>query len=313
MFGLGIDLWHDQVSAGPYEFPGVFTGSAISVDVVQGEPWSRLWTRGNLILRTDAPIAYRTALDVAHGLEALSGVVPFCLEAFADLEVLPISDAAVTELAGDWSKARVAQFAEHEIVEVFGDVGQFRFVPSMTHIPEPESLAGLMPLVRRYVEEQRFARGVSYLRESMRSLGVDSCDWAGEGFDLEYYRYVPLGAAESAFLNAFKSVEAIVGEPGRDRTARRFRERITEQGISPDEEVGYGGMKEPLVDKVLRYHAVRDDVAAHGLGRSKRDLALREILDLQRLGRYLLLKKPTLDVRGIAPAVRTQDPRLDAL
>ncbi len=40
-------------------------------------------------------------------------------------------------------------------------------------------------------------------------------------------------AVEGAFLDAFKAVEALVGEPGHDEV--RFRKRLIDRGIDPDE------------------------------------------------------------------------------
>ena len=123
----------------------------------------------------------------------------------------------------------------------------------------------------------------------MSELGVDVCDWRESNYDDEFYRFVSIANAESAFLNAFKTVETIVGEPSKNRTKVKISERLEEKEIDVDELVGYQGNKEAILDKIVKYHQLRDRIAAHGLGKMKRGLKMSEILDLQSLARHLLL------------------------
>ena len=97
-----------------------------------------------------------------------------------------------------------------------------------------------------------------------------------------------ISRAESAFLNAFKVVEAIVGEPSKNRTRQKLTQRLRGRGVDPEESVGYR-FKDNLIDKVLKYHPLRDEIAAHGIGKIKRGLRLSEIIDLQSFARHLLL------------------------
>ncbi|MDH5696112.1 MAG: hypothetical protein OEZ00_05850 [Dehalococcoidia bacterium] len=97
---------------------------------------------------------------------------------------------------------------------------------------------------------------------------------------------------ETAYQNAFKAIEAIVGEPPKDK--RKLRVKLRNAGINPDEEVGYNlyGMrpeKEPLLKKLMDMQQARDKKAAHGKTITPRTIGYCELKDKQALARYILL------------------------
>ncbi len=96
---------------------------------------------------------------------------------------------------------------------------------------------------------------------------------------------------ESAYQNAFKAIEAIIGEPPKDK--RKLRIKLIEAGINPDEKVGYDLYemkpgKETVIKKLVDMHQVRDKKAAHGKTNELRNIGYCELKDKQALARYLI-------------------------
>ncbi len=88
---------------------------------------------------------------------------------------------------------------------------------------------------------------------------------------------------EQAFHNTFKAIEALVdGEP--PANDRKFRDRLVNVGVDPDEMVGYRPTpKEPLFDVLKRIRETRDARAAHA-GRTsapKRGISYYELMEAQ--------------------------------
>jgi len=96
---------------------------------------------------------------------------------------------------------------------------------------------------------------------------------------------------ESAYQNAFKAIEAIIGEPPKDK--RKLRMKLIEAGINPDEKVGYDLYemkpgKETVIKKLVDMHQARDKKAAHGKTNELRNIGYCELKDKQALARYLI-------------------------
>ena len=97
---------------------------------------------------------------------------------------------------------------------------------------------------------------------------------------------------ETAYQNAFKAIEAIIGEPPKDE--RKLRMKLSGAGIDPDEMIGYNlyGMKpgkEKLLKKLIDMRGTRDKKAAHGKTNVPRIVGYCELKDKQALARHILL------------------------
>lgn len=112
---------------------------------------------------------------------------------------------------------------------------------------------------------------------------------------------------EQAFHNTFKAIEALVdGEP--PANDRKFRDRLVNVGVDPDEMVGYRPTpKEPLFDVLKRIRETRDARAAHA-GRTsapKRGISYYELMEAQAgaaaaLGRAVVHLAPIVE-RRVSP------------
>jgi hypothetical protein len=97
---------------------------------------------------------------------------------------------------------------------------------------------------------------------------------------------------QTAYLNAYKAVEAVIGEPPRDK--RKLRARLAQIGVDPDEKVGYElyGMTpgmETVLDKLLTMQKMRDKVAAHAKTDARVPISYCELKDKQGFARDFLL------------------------
>ena len=90
--------------------------------------------------------------------------------------------------------------------------------------------------------------------------------------------------AENAVLNAFKAIEAIIGDPPKNEA--KYRQKLEKVGISPDELVGFTGYsgiegKQPIGNKIRKFNYLRDKKAAHGRSAIDRRITFYEIMDIQ--------------------------------
>lgn len=86
---------------------------------------------------------------------------------------------------------------------------------------------------------------------------------------------------ETALGNAFKAVEAIIGEP--NKNDRRFRNRLEKSGINPDMTVGFeDDLKDTIFNKIRWLHGLRDPVS-HGRTGKRPKLTYNEVMEAQYL------------------------------
>ncbi len=91
---------------------------------------------------------------------------------------------------------------------------------------------------------------------------------------------------ENVVLQSFRTVEAIVGEPG---NLKRFRERLKTWGIGHNELVGFPGRrKHRLEDRIRWLQNARDSAAAHGRRRRPNPFTLFEAMEAQHLADAVL-------------------------
>jgi len=106
---------------------------------------------------------------------------------------------------------------------------------------------------------------------------------------------------ENALQSAFKTVEAVLGDPPKDDL--KFFAKIRSIGLDPDEQVGYGD-KLPLHEVIRHMNAARDKKAAHG-GTPHRTITVGELMEYQACARLVVwaaienvLGEPVYDTSG---------------
>lgn len=141
---------------------------------------------------------------------------------------------------------------------------------------------------------QSLMDATSFYRESITQTWVaddDVCNIIWENSDLPSSQ-VERARVETAYQNAFKAVEAVVGEPPKDET--KLRSTLIRNGVNPDEIVDYHIYemkpgKETLLKKLIDMHQTRDKIAAHGKTNIPRTIGYCELKDKQALARHLIL------------------------
>jgi hypothetical protein len=94
-------------------------------------------------------------------------------------------------------------------------------------------------------------------------------------------------ALENVVLQAFRTIEAIVGEPGNNE--QRFRARLKAFGIDYTERVGFPGRrKQRLGDRIRWLQDARDSAAAHGKRRRRNPFTMFEAMEAQHLADTVL-------------------------
>jgi hypothetical protein len=245
-------------------------------------------SHGMILISSSEALSLGEGLHYGHAIEALLPISYFCIKKlYADFSILPVKQEVFEKLKKPWQFIDILNECNSEIDDLYGHSEHFKIEFHSCTLEGLDWIESMTPYLKRYVIDSDFQRGCSYLFLSMWELGIDVCDWIDENYDQDFYRFVSISKAESAFLNAFKTIEAMVGEPSKNRTRQKLVEKLRTRGINSDESVGYRH-KASVVDKILEYHPLRDQIAAHGIGKIKRDLKLSEIIELQSLARYLL-------------------------
>ena len=245
---------------------------------------------GMILISSNRALGVGESLHYAHAIEALRPINSFCIaHILHDCSLFPISNKSYKNLGRPWKFNEIAEKCRVEIAGYYSDSSFFLRDFGSYAIESLSRIEHIIPYLKAYTIDPCFQIGCSYLFSSMRELGIDVCDWREEEYDTDFHRFVSISKAESAFLNGFKVIESIVGEPGKkERGRQKLIKKLEEHGIDPEESVGYR-VKEKPIRKILKYQRLRDRIAAHGIQKTKRKLHLSEIIDLQSLARYLLL------------------------
>jgi hypothetical protein len=93
-----------------------------------------------------------------------------------------------------------------------------------------------------------------------------------------------LPEAETAFQNAYKAIEALVGDPPKDD--RKLTDKLKRLGINPQEEVGLR-QKKTLQEHVRQLNLIRDKRVAHGKTRSSQ-LQILEVIESQQAAGFII-------------------------
>jgi hypothetical protein len=164
------------------------------------------------------------------------------------------------------------------------------------HISEyaMEESFNLMAVTAR---EPYFSAAIFY-RESLQNVWLSPGDVQGvlSARDKAADSQVTQVEIESAVWNAYKAIEAIIGEPPKDE--RKYRATLIAHGINPEEKVGHcwpslganNPAREPMADKIRKMAACRDKRAGHGSRTSPdRRITYYELMDFQACARGCLL------------------------
>lgn len=168
----------------------------------------------------------------------------------------------------------------------------FKMVNSMG-VPS-EILDYVWRIVPIVVTNQPIMDASSFYRESITQAWVaddDVFDIMSNDLDIPTSQ-VERAHVETAYQNAFKAVEAIIGEP--PKNIKKLKMKLVNNGINPDEQVGYTlyGMKpakEKFIKKLIDMQKTRDKKAAHGKTIIPRTIGYCELKDKQALARHVIL------------------------
>jgi len=169
----------------------------------------------------------------------------------------------------------------------------FRFTQSVG-VPK-QILDYVWRIVPYIVENKSLMDAAHFYRESIGQVWIadeDVLDIVVDNSDIPESQ-AEKASVETAYQNAFKAIEAIIGEPPK-KDERKLRIKLSEAGINPDEKVGYNLYemkpgKETILKKVVDMHQNRDKMAAHGKTITPRTIGYCELKDKQALARYILL------------------------
>jgi hypothetical protein len=93
-----------------------------------------------------------------------------------------------------------------------------------------------------------------------------------------------LALAEGAFHDAYKSIEAVVGDPG--NFGDRFLTRLAARGVRHDELIGFEN-KRSVLEVIRGLSEIRDKRSAHG-GTPKRGISILEVSECQRCAEFII-------------------------
>ncbi len=163
----------------------------------------------------------------------------------------------------------------------------------------PITTFGISPVFyERYYEHAWDITPVLYkddkLRNAVRFFCISQENYYvnSENLDniLDHYEDYPKTFAEfsrfeTALLNSFKAVEAIIGEPPKDD--RKLFSRLLSIGLDPNEMVGYK-QKKKLFELIREMNEARDKKTAHGSTPVNNKIKLGELLEFQKLSQYFV-------------------------
>lgn len=153
------------------------------------------------------------------------------------------------------------------------------FYLSQLHVDAAWKIAPLL------VQDEPLYRATRFLKASQEGFHV----WAGESEVLDHMDCAATTGAEQtsferALQDAFKAVEAVVGDPPKDD--RKFFRKIRKAGLDPHQELGYPDAME--LHRVIRdMNEARDKKAAHG-STKPRPITIGELLDYQACARHVV-------------------------
>lgn len=158
------------------------------------------------------------------------------------------------------------------------------------HMEIPAAWENYLWRLMNGTDQPSVQRSLMLLRESFKQVRVDRVavdDLVRLGaFDSP--PAIDRETAESAFVQGFKAIEALVGDPGSDKPKKRLKleKSLIALQIDPGEQCGFAE-KKAISERIWDAYAIRNGRAAHGSTRGSA-LTSHEIVDCQETARLLL-------------------------
>ena len=241
-----------------------------------------------LVLDCGRPVSFETALEMVESMQAVYTILAFCSHVELGLSPLPLPHDIRSRLTVPLSKQWLLENCLDEIYSCFRAIEEFERVFRAYSVPGIP-FEKCFPWINSCFRDEDFRRSAFYLYQSIKELGWDHCDWQVQGYDDQFNPHVSVSEAESAAQNAFKCIEAIIGEPTKTKP-HKLAVLLRSKGFDPDIRLGFR-KKDTLFNKIIEFHEIRDRVAAHGKSKYKRRLSVSEVIEMQALARYMLLKE----------------------
>lgn len=157
---------------------------------------------------------------------------------------------------------------------------------SVSFIPD-DVVAAAWKASRVLFRNPRYRQAARFLKASQDAFFV----WPGQideilsNTSLEPRHGAEQTAAEDALINAFKVIEALIGDPPRDD--RKLKMKLRAIGVDPDEPMGYHAAR-PLYHFIRDMNLARDRKSAHG-STANRIVTITDMFEYQLCARYLLV------------------------
>ncbi|HCG02754.1 MAG TPA: hypothetical protein DEV93_19690 [Chloroflexi bacterium] len=218
--------------------------------------------------------------DVAVTLDALTGLMGvadnFWGEQFTGIPIPPRLLASDTIFAEDVEAALVAD--EPDFIDTVVTIGRTASVGDAV----PEWALDRMDVVMADLAE--IVPALAYIFESRKEFHFVGDSITMVQREPSAISHSPIAAIgmETAFHNAYKAMEALLGGEPPKETAK-LRERLESRSINPDEVAGFAGMREDMLARVMRLQATRDKRSAHAgrTGVKSRSITYFELMDAQ--------------------------------
>ena len=230
-------------------FPDIFSRKEVSCSLVlfRGEGVYNDTFKARILIETppERKSTLLEGMELMHGFQDLLAIYHFCITRVVDYNysLLPITDSLL-EIAPPWNRQMIEANCREEIEYCYNYVDEFRREFSFTWHESVDEVELLIQFFGGYFEFPDVRKACSYLFSSMKELGLDVCDWREENYAEDSDKFISIGSAESSFLSAYKCIEALIGEPSKDRTEHKLKECLQQLGIDPMERVGYSQLED---------------------------------------------------------------------
>ncbi len=236
--------------------------------------------------RRDDKQAIRIAESVLYAMSLVSG--PIFNMFMGTRETASVVFRIPAGLARDTDSIPIDKLVQVEEARAFGDrsldfpAGTLSTVTS-THHSDIDAAWKIAPII---FQDEALYRAVRFLKTSQDDFYVWPGQTAGviDNPDLSAETGFEQSLLENALQNAFKAVEAVLGDPPKDD--RKFFSKISSIGLDPNDEVSYTS-KLPLHKVIRDMNDARDRKAAHG-STTNRTITVGEMMEYQACARLIV-------------------------